>query len=60
MVLSGLEGPLQALLALGGSLTVRDLFAEPNLGTRLPGTPEDFSGALADPEPLFAAPELPQ
>ena len=47
---------LQALLALGGSLTVRDLFAEPNLGTRLPGTPEDFSGALADPEPLFAAP----
>jgi Aspartyl protease len=47
---------LQALLALGGSLTVRDLFAEPNIGTRLPGTPEDLSGALADPEPLFAAP----
>ena len=47
---------LQALLALGGGLTVRDLFAEPNIGTRLPGTPEDLSGALADPEPLFAAP----
>jgi predicted aspartyl protease len=47
---------LQALLALGGSLTVRDLFAEPNIGARLPGTPEDLSGALADPEPLFAAP----
>jgi predicted aspartyl protease len=47
---------LQALLALGGSLTMRDLFAEPNIGTRLPGTPEDLSGALADPEPLFAAP----
>jgi len=47
---------LQALLALGGSLTVRDLFAEPNIGTRLPGSPEDLSGALADPQPLFAAP----
>ena len=47
---------LQALLALGGTLTMRDLFAEPNIGTRLPGTPEDLSGALADPEPLFAAP----
>ena len=47
---------LQALLALGGGLTMRDLFAEPNIGTRLPGTPEDLSGALADPEPLFAAP----
>jgi predicted aspartyl protease len=47
---------LQALLALGGSLTMRDLLAEPNIGMRLPGTPEDLSGALADPEPLFAAP----
>jgi Aspartyl protease len=47
---------LQALLALGGSLTVRDLFAEPNISSRLPGSPEDLSGALADPEPLFAAP----
>jgi aspartyl protease len=47
---------LQALLALGGSLTMRDLFAEPNIGTRLPGTPEDLAGAVADPEPLFAAP----
>jgi aspartyl protease len=47
---------LQALLALGGSLTMRDLFAEPNIGARLPGTPEDLSGALANPEPLFAAP----
>jgi predicted aspartyl protease len=47
---------LQALLALGGSLTLRDVFAEPNIGMRLPGTPEDLSGSLADPEPLFAAP----
>jgi predicted aspartyl protease len=47
---------LQVLLALGGSLTMRDLFAEPNIGARLPGTPEDLSGSLADPEPLFAAP----
>jgi predicted aspartyl protease len=47
---------LQALLALGGTLTVRDLLAEPNIGSRLPGTPEDLSGALASPEPLFAAP----
>jgi predicted aspartyl protease len=46
---------LQALLALGGGLSMRDLFAEPNLGSRLPGAPEDLSGALADPEPLFAA-----
>ena len=47
---------LQALLALGGGLCSRDLFAEPNFATRIPGTPEDLSGALADPEPLFAAP----
>ena len=47
---------LQALLALGGGLCYRDLFAEPNFPSRIPGTPEDLSGALADPEPLFAAP----
>ncbi|HUQ12569.1 MAG TPA: aspartyl protease family protein [Steroidobacteraceae bacterium] len=47
---------LQALLALGGFTASRSLFAEPNIGARLPGTPEDLSGALADSEPLFAAP----
>src|SRR4051812_25897030 len=47
---------LQALLAMGGGLAARDLFAEPNFDSRIPGTPEDLSGALADPEPLFAAP----
>jgi predicted aspartyl protease len=47
---------LQALLALGGGMCVRPLLANPNYGTRVPGTPEDLSGALADPEPLFAAP----
>lgn len=47
---------LQALLALGGMSCSRALFAEPNNAARVPGTPEDLSGALADPEPLFAAP----
>ena len=47
---------LQALLALGGFSASRAIFAEPNFGTRVPGTPEDLSGALTDPEPLFAAP----
>jgi predicted aspartyl protease len=47
---------LQALLALGGGMCVRPLLANPNYGSRAPGTPEDLSGALADPEPLFAAP----
>jgi predicted aspartyl protease len=47
---------LQALLALGGLSCSRTLFAEPNNAARVPGTPEDLSGALADPEPLFAAP----
>jgi hypothetical protein len=47
---------LQALLALGGFTASRSLFAEPNIGARIPGTPEDLSGALADAEPLFAAP----
>ena len=32
------------------------LFAEPNIPSRAPVTPEDLSGAHADPEPLFAAP----
>lgn len=47
---------LQALLALGGLGAARSIFAEPNIGIRVPGSPEDLSGALADPEPLFAAP----
>ena len=37
---------LQALLALGGLSFTRDLLAEPNFATRVPGTPEDLSGAL--------------
>jgi hypothetical protein len=37
-------------------LLLASLFAEPNIAARVPGTPEDLSGALADPEPLFAAP----
>jgi predicted aspartyl protease len=47
---------LQALLALGGGLCSPLLFADPNNAMRVPGTPEDLGGALADPEPLFAAP----
>jgi len=47
---------LQALLALGSMSCSRSLFAEPNIATRVPGSPEELSGALADPEPLFAAP----
>src|SRR5215471_11396367 len=47
---------LQALLALGGGLCSRTLFAEPNIGQRLPGGADDPLGALKDPEPLFAAP----
>ena len=43
-------------MALGGGFFSRSLFAEPNISARAPGTPEDLSGALADPEPLFAAP----
>ena len=46
---------LQALLALGG-LSCVPVFAEPNIASRIPGSPEDLSGALADPDPLFAAP----
>jgi len=47
---------LQALLALGGMSCSRALFAEPNIPSRAPGTPEDLSGGHLDPEPLFAAP----
>lgn len=47
---------LQALLALGGLTASRSIFADPNIGGRIPGSAEDLSGALADPEPLFAAP----
>jgi hypothetical protein len=47
---------LQALMALGGGIFSRALFADPNTSVRAPGSPEDLSGALADPEPLFAAP----
>ncbi len=47
---------LQALLALGGWSCAPALFAEPNIAARVPGTPEDLTGALANPEPLFAAP----
>src|SRR6188768_1060104 len=47
---------LQALLALGGGLCSRAVFADPNIGARVPGTPEDLAGSLAEPEPLFAAP----
>jgi predicted aspartyl protease len=47
---------LQALLALGGMSCTRALFAEPNIPSRAPVTPEDLSGSHSDPEPLFAAP----
>jgi hypothetical protein len=47
---------LQSLLALGGGLFLRDVFAEPNITSRAPGSHEDLMGALSDPEPLFAAP----
>jgi hypothetical protein len=47
---------LQALLALGGLSCSRSLFADPSFAPRAPGGPEDLSGALRDPEPLFAAP----
>jgi hypothetical protein len=44
------------VLALGGGLFRRDVFAEPNIASRAPGSHEDLMGALTDPEPLFAAP----
>jgi predicted aspartyl protease len=47
---------LRALLALGGGVCAPPLLANPNFGSRVPGAAEDLSGALADPEPLFAAP----
>jgi len=47
---------LQALLALGGGLSMQELFAKPNFAGRVPGGPEDMLGSSADPEPLFAAP----
>ncbi|HEX6637297.1 MAG TPA: aspartyl protease family protein [Steroidobacteraceae bacterium] len=47
---------LQALLALGGLSASRLVLADPNFGARIPGSAEDLSGALAEPEPLFAAP----
>lgn len=47
---------LPALLALAGGLYSPLVFADPNNARRAPGTPEDLGGALADPEPLFAAP----
>ena len=47
---------LQMLLALGGGLSSRSIFAEPNIASRIPGGGEDASGSLADSEPLFAAP----
>ena len=50
------HGPAGAARARRWRLFTRALFAEPNIPARAPGTPEDLSGALADPEPLFAAP----
>ncbi len=47
---------LQALLALGGMSGTSILHAEPNYGGRVPRSPDDLTGALANPEPLFAAP----
>jgi len=47
---------LQALLALGGGVLSRSIFAEPNIATRAPGATEELGGLQADPEPLFAAP----
>lgn len=50
------RGALQALLALGTGLYSHRLLADPNVEARLPGSPQDLSGALSEPEPLFAAP----
>jgi Aspartyl protease len=47
---------LQALLALGGGICSRSVLADPNFGQRMPDSPEDLVGSLAEPEPLFAAP----
>jgi hypothetical protein len=47
---------LQALLALGGGFCSRGVFADPNIGSRVPASPEDLAAGLAEPEPLFASP----
>jgi predicted aspartyl protease len=47
---------LQTFLALGSLGCSRQIFADPNIGGRVPGSPEELAGALADSEPLFAAP----
>jgi predicted aspartyl protease len=48
---------LQALLALGGgALCAPVTLADPGFEQRVPASPENLSGALAEPEPLFAAP----
>ena len=39
-----------------GGLSCTRAFAEPNIAARIPGSPEDLAGALAEPDPLFAAP----
>ena len=44
------------MLALSGGFAPATLFAEPNIGPRLPGGADELLGSLADPEPLFAAP----
>jgi hypothetical protein len=46
----------QALLALGGGYWSRAVFADPNIGARVPAVPKILAGSLAEPEPLFAAP----
>jgi predicted aspartyl protease len=47
---------LQSLLALGGAACSPLVLAEPNIGARVPGSNEDITAGLRDPEPLFAAP----
>src|SRR4030095_13036457 len=55
-VLTNRRFALQMLLALGGSALSRSVLAEPNIGSRIPGSAEDFAGSLSAPAPLFAAP----
>jgi predicted aspartyl protease len=53
----GRRKALQALLALGGGALCAPLaIANPGFEHRVPGSPENLAGALAEPEPLFAAP----
>lgn len=47
---------LQALVALGVGLLAQPLLADPNIGSRIPGSGDEISGALSEPQPLFAAP----